>query len=86
MDAEKGMLANEQPKKIPMSKSWAGLSSQVVSTSYNEEGKYMIVQFNSGKYKYDGVPLEVWKQSLNTTSIGKFINSTIKPNYPYTKL
>lgn len=73
-------------KKIPMSKSWVGLSSQVASTSYNEKEKYMIVQFNAGRYRYDEVPLEVWVQSLNTASIGKFINSTIKPNYAATKL
>jgi hypothetical protein len=84
---EQGMLAEEQSKKIPMFKSWVGLSSQVVSTSYNEKDQYMIAEFNNGsRYKYAGVSLEVWKQLLNTTSIGKFLNATIKPNYTCTKL
>lgn len=86
MEQEKGMLAKEQPK-IPMFKNWAHLSSQVRSTNYNQKDKYMLVEFmNGGRYKYSDVPLEVWVQSLNTVSIGKFINTTIKPNYSVTKL
>lgn len=86
MEQEKGMLAEEQ-SKIPMFKNWTHLSSQVRSTNYNQKDKYMLVEFTNGsRYKYSDVPLEVWIQSLNTLSIGKFINSTIKPSYPVTKL
>lgn len=79
----------EQPKVKPLQKfkDWTMQSSQIKTTEYNEETKGMIVVFgNGGKYSYAGVSLDDWKLSLITTSIGKFINSTIKPKYPFTKL
>ena len=68
-------------------KNWVGSSKQVVSTQYNEERKVMTVEFIKGaKYEYSEVPLKVWEKSLVTESIGKFINTDIKPHYSYKKI
>ena len=74
-------------KQKQLTKSWVGLSSQVMTTSYNPETKVMRVTFNtSGTYAYSNVPEEVWNESLKATSIGKFINSYIKNKYDFKKL
>lgn len=87
VDKNNKVMKENVPSKIQKFKSWITLSSQVKTTSYNEEEKWMIVEFaNGGRYRYEGVPLDTWKLSLITTSIGKFINTTIKPNYEVKKL
>jgi hypothetical protein len=68
-------------------KSWIGLSKQVNTTEYSESKKTMIVEFAKGdKYEYSKVPVEVWLKSLDTESIGRFINTDIKPFYSDVKL
>lgn len=55
--------------------------------SKSVKSNVMIVTFNNGgKYAYLDVPENIWKLSLVTTSIGKFINSSIKGKYEFKKL
>ena len=69
-----------------MSKDWSLISSQVLRTSYNSETKEMIVQYVNAKWAYSDVSLELWLESVKTDSIGKFLNSKIKPDHQATKL
>lgn len=73
-------------KNMVTTKDWAALSSQVLRTNYNEEKKEMIVQFKNATWAYEGVPVEQWELSLNAPSIGKFINTNIKPKYQARKI
>ena len=68
-------------------KDWSQVSGQVAKALYMEETKNMTVVFKSGGvYSYSNVPLEVWEKSLNAASIGRFLNTDIKPHYKAVKL
>lgn len=74
---------------IPMTKDWSAKSSQVSRTFYREESKGFYVLFKTKGnplWVYTPVELEVWKESLETESIGKFVNVRIKPNYEARKI
>lgn len=76
-----------EEKQIQLNKNYNGISSQVYETRYNKETKQMTVVFNIGAtWAYSPVPLEVWEASLKAQSIGKFLNSEIKPKYEAYKL
>lgn len=61
-------------------------SSQVRSVGYDAVAADLYVTFNSGAtYAYHGVPSSVYAALLNTDSIGRFINTNIKPSYAYTR-
>lgn len=66
--------------EIQKTKNWEGLSSQILRTSYDEQKKAMSVQFKNATWQYTPVSIELWKESLNVPSIGKFVNTKIKPN------
>lgn len=67
-------------------------SSQVQTTEYLEEQQALIVTFKPkmAKYRYDEVTpmewVEIVKLELVGGSIGKHINSNIKPTHPFTKV
>ena len=68
-------------------KDWSQVSGQVKVAYYNKDRQSMIVEFKSGGiYAYLNVPIEVWNKSLNASSIGKFLNTDVKPYYKVTKL
>ena len=73
-------------------KDWSGKSSQVSRTSYDEEKQEMTVLFynekkkTTAKWAYRPVSLELWEESCNAVSIGKFLNVKIKPNCKALKL
>lgn len=51
------------------------------------EGDVLTVQFRNGvKYRYSGVPADTFENLMKADSIGKFVNSEIKPNFPYEKV
>lgn len=55
-------------------------SSNVSAVGYEEATQTLYVTFNGGgTYSYDGVPKEKYLSLLSAPSIGKFINSNIKP-------
>jgi hypothetical protein len=46
-----------------------------------------VVEFNNGaKYKYDGVPHQVYTKLRLAESQGKFFTTDISKKYPYKKL
>jgi hypothetical protein len=46
-----------------------------------------VVEFNNGlKYKYDGVPHQVYTRLRLSESQGKFFTTDIAKKYPYKKL
>lgn len=80
-------IRREDKKEVIRSKNYEGISSQVNMTSYNEDKMAMTVVFKNGAtWNYSPVPLAVWEDSLKAESIGKFLNSVIKPKYTATKL
>jgi hypothetical protein len=80
-------MEEQAEKPVQKFKDWSVLSSQIKTTEYNEQEKYMFVVFSNGtKYRYAEVPLDVWEKSLKAASIGKFINTDIKPNFEFKRL
>lgn len=68
------------------SKLWPN-SSQVLKTEYSIETKELDITFRGYiLYRYFEVPEEVWGKLLKADSIGRFVNSDIKPKYRYKKL
>jgi hypothetical protein len=62
-------------------------SSNIKSTEYDTETKDLVVEFNNGlKYKYDGVPHQVYTRLRLSESQGKFFTTDIAKKYPYKKL
>jgi hypothetical protein len=62
-------------------------SSNIKSTEYDTETKDLVVEFNNGaKYKYDGVPHQVYTKLRLAESQGKFFTTDISKKYPYKKL
>ncbi len=67
-------------------------SSQVQTTEYVEEQRALIVTFKPkmAKYRYDEVNPDEWveivKLELVGGSIGKFLNTSIKPKHPFTQV
>lgn len=61
-------------------------SSQIDSVAHDEQG--LFVKFISGGsiYGYPEVPKATFDQMLTAESVGKFLNSQIKPNYAYERL
>jgi hypothetical protein len=50
----------------------------------SKEFKVMDIEFNSGQvYRYQAVPIELYKELLKAESIGKFLNENIKGTYDY---
>lgn len=73
-------------KEIPLSKSWAGLSSSVLFTGYNPQSEELGVRFNTNKkYIYHKVPFSIWEELLQAESVGKFLNTKVKPIYQCTE-
>lgn len=75
-------------EKIPMTKDWSQRSSQIARTWYDKEKQEMKVLFKSKNalWIYSTVPMELWKESLITPSIGKFLGARIKPDHAATKI
>lgn len=62
-------------------------SSQVKQIDYKLEEKILEVIFLTGKkYQYLDVPIEVWNAAKYTGSIGKFLNSEVKPKFKYKQI
>lgn len=57
-------------------------SSALTHVGYDASTQALFVQLNNGAvWQYDGVPIDVYKTMIASTSIGRFFNLTIKPNY-----
>ena len=66
-------------------KQWPN-SKQIISTSYEETLAELTVKFKTGIYAYQNVPVIKWEALRKADSIGKFINTDIKPHYSVIKI
>lgn len=58
-------------------------STSVVAVGYDEERHELWVRFVSGEtYVYAMVPPSVHRELLAAESVGRFVNSAVKPTYP----
>lgn len=58
-------------------------SSNVRQIAYDYDALEMHITFDSGKYKYSGVPLAVYIEATKAESIGKFFAARIKRESAY---
>jgi hypothetical protein len=62
-------------------------SSNVESVGYDADSEELHVQFKGGGlYRYEGVPQETHTDMMGSDSIGKFIDQSVKGQFPFTKL
>ena len=62
-------------------------SSNIKSTEYDTESKYLVVEFNNGaKYNYNNVPHQVYTKFRLAESQGKFFTTDIAKQYSYKKV
>ena len=63
-------------------------SSMVDAIGFDDVHEVLYVEFKGGKvYTYEGVKAHTWHaMNVEGVSVGQFINKTIKPNYPSTKI
>lgn len=62
-------------------------STSIRAVRYSEERRALAVRFRSGaSYEYEGVPPEEYVRLLAAESLGAYLNSRIKPRYPFTRL
>jgi len=62
-------------------------SSNVSSIGYDSQAAFLEVEFTSGDvYQYFEVPEYLYKQLMNTSSHGQFLNDYIKHSYRYQKI
>jgi hypothetical protein len=73
---ERGMVMDREPVT----------SSNVASVGYDDATETLEVEFKNGAiYQYYNVPRAVYDAMLQATSVGQFLNATIKPSYPYSR-
>jgi hypothetical protein len=62
-------------------------SSSVVSVGYDAANLVLEVEFESGSvYQYFDVPQNAYDDLLGASSMGKFLNTTIKQHYRYARV
>lgn len=55
------------------------VSSQIQSVGYDIETETLYIQFKNGKiYSYKEVEAHVYQEMMNSESLGKYFNSTIR--------
>jgi hypothetical protein len=66
-------------------------SSNIKAIAYDNPTKVLEVEFSSGAvYRYDAVPLPVWREFMRRKtsgeSIGRYFNSNVKGTYKFRKV
>lgn len=62
-------------------------SSNISRISYDETSSNLEVEFLNGRvYQYFDIPVLIWQQFKQSDSKGKFLHTTIKGNYRYTRV
>ena len=62
-------------------------STSIRAVRYSDERRALAVRFRSGAtYEYEGVPPEEYIHLLAADSVGAYLNTRIKPRYPFTRL
>lgn len=60
-------------------------SSNVVAVGYDEMLELLGVAYKNGVYLYKGVKSDKWALLQKVESVGKFINTNIKPHHEFDK-
>lgn len=61
-------------------------SSNLEAVAYDEPSKTLAVQFQNGwLYTYHSVDMDVYTSLATAQSVGKYLNTHVKPFYPYAK-
>jgi hypothetical protein len=62
-------------------------SSNIQSIGYDSQSAILEVEFTSGDiYQYFDIPEYLYRQFLNSSSYGQFLNDNIRYNYRYQKI
>lgn len=62
-------------------------STNIDGVHYDDQAAAFTVKFkNGGVYRYEGVSAPIYQEFMDAESKGKYLNSTIKGNFPSTKL
>lgn len=56
-------------------------SSLVEDAWYDPGNNYMIIDLNGTNYHYCGMPVQVWNNFKEASSLGTYYNASIKGNY-----
>lgn len=57
-------------------------SDSVISVGYDEATHGLEIEFQGGRvYHYDAVPIAAYRLLLQAPSIGKYVNTVIKPRF-----
>lgn len=63
------------------------ISSNLVAVGYDADNKTLYVTFKNGAtYAYSGVPEPTYQALLGAESLGSFFHTTIRSEFPYTKM
>lgn len=62
-------------------------SSNLKSVGYDDSSKILEVQFKNGLiYQYENVPLNIYKELINSPSKGSYFHKNISLKYKYKKI
>jgi hypothetical protein len=62
-------------------------SSAFSDIDYDPESQLLTVQYSSGqRYRHEGVPEHVYKQVMESDSIGRAFQQLVKNQFPATKI
>jgi hypothetical protein len=61
-------------------------STVVTEWWYHADYEVLVVTYKGGAYRYAGVPYSVAVGLMNTTSVGKYLNTEVKGKYEYSKM
>ena len=61
-------------------------SGNVISIGYEEDSSTLEVEFNSGIYRYYGVPSYIYDELIGADSKGSYLHQNIKSSYSYEKV
>lgn len=61
-------------------------SSNLVSVGYDEDSSTLEVEFNNGTYQYYDVPLYIYEELMNASSLGSYLYQNVKNTYSYSQV
>ena len=62
-------------------------SSNIQAVGYDESSETMRVQFTNGSvYEYRNIPIVVYNDFMQASSLGAYLNRNIRNSYPYEKV
>lgn len=62
-------------------------SSNIQSVGYDESTETLRVQFNNGSlYEYHNIPVVVYNDLMQSSSLGAYLNRNLRNSYPYEKI